>query len=436
MTMLAAATAGALAGSGHLAGAALVGLPLIPGCYFLVRAISAHGERTARVLESRLHDVIESISEGFVMFDADERHVLHNRLYQEIYGADPDDNSDMGLTFEQILRRDLHKGLYSFEETGGDAQTWLGLRLRRFRAATGTVEQKLDNGRWIRVTDRRTSDGGLVGIRTDITERKNAELELRAANENLKAAMDKLANSERMATIGQVAATVSHELRNPLGAIRNSMALIHKLTADKQLGVERALERVDRNIDRCAAIISAMLEFTHDKEIARAPTPIAAWLAELLASHPLPEGIALERDLRAADEVAIDRECFQQAVVGLVDNAVQALQDPAWMPPENYPRRITVRAESAGPHVRLSIIDNGPGIPSDVLPRIFEPLFTTKGFGVGLGLPTVRKIVEKHGGTIDVTSPGTGGTTATIWLSRHGDAQTPPIQATGLEAAA
>jgi signal transduction histidine kinase len=214
------------------------------------------------------------------------------------------------------------------------------------------------------------------------------------------------------------------------------MALVHQLTAGKQLGVERALERVDRNIERCTAIIAAMLEFTHEKEITRAPTPIAAWLAELLASHPLPEGIALERDLRASDEVAIDRERFQQAVLGIVDNAVQALQDPAWAPPDNYPRRMTVRVESAGPHVRLSIIDNGPGIPPDVLPRIFEPLFTTKGFGVGLGLPTVRQIVEKHGGTIDVTSAGAGGTTVTVWLPRHGDAQTPTLETAGREAAA
>ena len=436
LTVVAAAAAGGLAGSGHFIGAVLVGLPLVPASYFLLRSILAQGERSARVLEARLHDVIESISEGFVMFDAEERHVLHNRLYQEIYDGDPDDNSDVGLTFEQILRRDLYKGLYSFEETGGDAEAWLALRLRRFRAATGTVEQKLDNGRWIRVTDRRTSDGGLVGLRTDITERKNAELELRAANENLKAAMEKLATSERMATIGQVAATVSHELRNPLGAIRNSMALVHQVTAGKQLGVERALERVDRNIERCAAIISAMLEFTHESEISRAPTPIAAWLAELLAGHPLPEGITLERDLRAADEVAIDRERFRQAILGLVGNAVQALQDPAWVPPENHARRITVRAESAGPHVRISVIDNGPGIPPEVLPRIFEPLFTTKGFGVGLGLPTVRRIVEKHGGTVDVTSSGAGGTTATIWLPRHGDVQIPTLETTGREAAA
>jgi len=390
-------------------------------------------ESEVQQLQKRMKDAIESIGEAFVLWDADEKLVICNDKYRELFDKDralllP------GRSLEEVIRMNVAAGRHP--ESAGDPEAWIQDRLRRYRAAVGDSEMKIPGERWLRVIDRRTSEGGIVGIRTDITERKNAELELRAANDSLKAAMEKLASSERMATIGQVAATVSHELRNPLGAIRNSMALIHQLTTGRQLGVERALERVDRNIERCTAIISAMLEFTHEKEIVRAPTPIAAWLAELLASHPLPEGIAIERDLQAADEVAIDRERFQQAILGVIDNAVQALQDPAWAPPENYPRRVTVRAESAGPHVRLSIIDNGPGIPPDVLPRIFEPLFTTKGFGVGLGLPTVRQIVEKHGGTIDVASDGAGGTTVTMWLPRHGDAQTPPIETASREAAA
>jgi PAS domain S-box-containing protein len=390
-------------------------------------------ESEVRRLQTRMTDAIESIGEAFVLWGADERLVLCNKKYRELF--DPDGKLlEPGRSLEDVIRMNVAAGRHP--ESAADPEGWIQDRLRRYRAAAGDSEMKIPGNRWLRVIDRRTSEGGIVGIRTDITERKNAELELRAANDSLKAAMEKLASSERMATIGQVAATVSHELRNPLGAIRNSMALVHQLTAGKQLGVERALERADRNIERCTAIISAMLEFTHEKEITRAPTPIAAWLAELMAGHPLPEGIALERDLRAADEVAIDRERFQQAILGVVDNAVQALQDPAWVPPENYPRRVTLRAESAGPHVRISIIDNGPGIPPDVLPRIFEPLFTTKGFGVGLGLPTVRQIVERHGGTIDVASAGADGTTVTIWLPRHGDAQTPPIAATDREAAA
>jgi two-component system, NtrC family, sensor kinase len=272
-----------------------------------------------------------------------------------------------------------------------------------------------------------TPDGAryIVGVITDVTERRKVELELRDANESLTAAMDRLASSERLATIGRVAATVSHELRNPLGAIRNSMALVHRLTAGKELGVERALERVDRNIARCTTIIAALLEFTLKKDIVRIPTAIDAWLGEVVPQCRIPEDIAVVCELRAESEVAIDRERFRQAVLNLVDNAVQALNDPAWRPPAGHPRRIAVRTERVGPHVRLSIADSGPGIHAEVLPRIFEPLFTTKSFGVGLGLPTVRQILDQHGGTIDVESAADAGATATIWLPRLAEAELP-----------
>jgi PAS domain S-box-containing protein len=242
----------------------------------------------------------------------------------------------------------------------------------------------------------------------DISDRKRLE--------------DQVVSQKQMATIGQVAATVSHELRNPLGAISNSMAFLRQMTANRQLGLEKALDRVDRNVERCNTIISDLLEYTSQKELNRAATPLAVWLAEVLSGHGLPDGIVLERDLRAGDEVVIDREKFRQVVINLVENAAQALKDPAWDAPEGHERRITVRTESAGPHVRLSVIDTGPGIPEHVLPRIFEPLFTTKSFGVGLGLPTVRQIVEQHGGTLHVESAANAGAAFTIFLPRHGEA--------------
>jgi PAS domain S-box-containing protein len=283
-----------------------------------------------------------------------------------------------------------------------------------------------------------TPDGGryIVGVITDITERRKAELELREAHDELKAAMEKLSSSERLATIGQVAATVSHELRNPLGAIRNSMALVHQMTTGKQLGVERALERVDRNIERCTTIITALLEFTHKKEIARTPTAIDAWLGDVLAQCKIPEDVALSHELAAGDKVSIDKQRFRQVVIHLVDNAAQALKDPVWRPAEGHPRRITVRSESSGPDVRLTFTDTGPGIGSDVLPRIFEPLFTTKSFGVGLGLPTVRQIVEQHGGMIDIDSTAGAGTTVSIRLPRLAETGASQIHPAGRDAAA
>ena len=388
-------------------------------------------EGEVQQLQRRLSDALESIGEGFVLWDANERLVACNSKYREFFGLDGTLMMP-GRQLEEVLRLTVAAGKHP--QAMADPEGWVAQRLQRYRSGASDLESQLPDGRWLHLTDRRTSEGGIVGIRTDITERKRSELELREANESLKAAMDKLASTEKLATIGQVAATVSHELRNPLGAIRNTMALVHQVTADKQLGLERALERVDRNIERCTTIITALLDFTQKREVTRTPTAIDAWLGEVLAGLKIPAEIAVERDLRAAVEVAIDRERFRPVIVNLVENAAQALKDPAWEPAADHPRRLVVRSESAGPHVRLSITDTGPGIPAEVLPRIFEPLFTTKNFGVGLGLPTVRQIVELHGGTIDVESRPGSGTTFTVWLPRLGNAE--PSSDAGAAAAA
>jgi len=230
---------------------------------------------------------------------------------------------------------------------------------------------------------------------------------------------EELTRKEQLATIGSVAATVSHELRNPLAAIRNSLATVALRTRDKGLGIEPALERADRNIERCARIIYDLLEYTQPRQLARAATALDPWLEGALRERALPEGITLATDLASGGTVAIDGAQLTQVLNRLIENAVGALTAPAWHPDSQHPRRITVATAVAGPHVRLTISDTGPGIPPDVLPRVFEPLFTTRNFGAGLGLPITRQIVEQHGGTIDIASPPQGGATVTIWLPRQ-----------------
>jgi signal transduction histidine kinase len=242
----------------------------------------------------------------------------------------------------------------------------------------------------------------------------------------LQSAQQQLTRKERLATLGQVAGTVSHELRNPLAVIDSSLTLVRQLVTDKPAAVERALERADRNIGRCARIIDDLLAFTLVRETVREPTTLDSWAAEILDRHPVPDGVVFDRELTSGAAVAIDREQFRQVVVNLLDNAAQAMTDPGWVVPPGRQPAITLRTETAGPFVRLSVVDNGPGIPADRLPRIFEPLFTTKSFGVGLGLPTVRQIVEQHGGTIEATSTVEEGATFVISLPRLADAADRP----------
>jgi signal transduction histidine kinase len=235
----------------------------------------------------------------------------------------------------------------------------------------------------------------------------------------LRDSQDKLARNERLSALGQIAGSVSHELRNPLGTIRNSMGMVRQLTANKGLGVERALDRIERSVQRCDVIVGDILEFSRVQELKREETSVDTWLTEMLDEHDVPSAVSVRRELAADAMVMLDRTRFRQVLVNLIDNAAQAMLDADWAASAGRPATMIVRSEAAGPHVRVSVIDNGPGIAADTLERIFEPLFTTKVKGVGLGLPTVRKLVEQHGGTIDVESTVGEGTTFTVWLPRQ-----------------
>ncbi len=378
----------------------------------LMAALKA-SEATA---QSRLHDAIESLNGGFVLYDGDDKLVMCNQTYRGMYPQTADLNV-AGTRFEDLIRADVARG--QVPEAVGREEQWLAERVRIHLSDESTSEQQLADGRWILVSERRTREGGVVGIRTDITARKQAELDLQKTHEELKSATERLARQERLSMLGQVAGTVSHELRNPLSAIRNSMALLRQLTVGKVTGVERSLDRIDRNIERCARIIDDILDFTRVRDLQRAPVALDAWLADTLGEITVPPQVAVRREFLFGGEMVLDRDRFRQIVVNLVENAAQALVDIGWTVPDDRQRTITVRTEDAGPYVRLSVCDNGPGISADQLPKIFEPLFTTKSFGVGLGLPTVRQIVEQHGGTIDVESTVDQGTVFTIWLPRH-----------------
>lgn len=228
----------------------------------------------------------------------------------------------------------------------------------------------------------------------------------------LKISMTQMARQERLATLGQLAGTVSHELRNPLGAIRNSLfSLRESMSAASTPGVIRQIERIERNVVRCDSIVADLLDYARNGESHRLPIDLDRWLASTLEEHALPAAITLRRGLAAGAEVLLDQNRFRQVIINLLDNAAQAILDPSWQstsPPENI---IDVRSALIGPFLQIQVSDTGPGIAAEALDTIFEPLFTTKSFGVGLGLPTVRHIVQQHGGTIEVISaPGKGAT--------------------------
>ena len=292
--------------------------------------------------------------------------------------------------------------------------------MRRHRTPTDSFEQRHSDGCWYWINERRTDEGGVVFIATDITERKRLEGEV--------------LRQERLATLGRLTATVSHELRNPLGVIRTSAFIAKGGRTDANPRVQRALERIERSVVRCDRIIDELLDFTRIAELEPEPIALDSWLDSTLSEQALPGEIELRRNFNVAGiEIAFDRDRFRRAVINVFDNACQAMTDPAASTDGDVRHILTVTPRVLDDRIEIIFEDNGPGIPADVRPMIFEPLFSTKGFGVGLGLPAVKQIMEQHGGGIDIDSVPGQGARVRLWLPRadRGSSESPPAIAEG-----
>jgi len=252
---------------------------------------------------------------------------------------------------------------------------------------------------------------------------KKAEEELRQLNVTLEERVvqrtEELARANRLATLGKLTATVSHELRNPLAVIRNTVFALGEAAKANNLNFDRSLKRIERNVIRCNEIITELLDYTRTRKLDAAPRLFDEWLIEILNDYEVPAGIALRRQLDAAGaEVTFDSGRLQRVFVNLLDNARDAINDGRSMPAPGTAREssITVRTKVVAGRFQVVVSDTGAGIPPEVFPKIFEPLFSTKGFGIGLGLPTVKQIIEQHGGDIQIESSVGQGTTVTLWL--------------------
>jgi PAS domain S-box-containing protein len=262
---------------------------------------------------------------------------------------------------------------------------------------------------------------GYRGTARDVTQQTLDEIDLehRVAERTaeVRALQQKLLEQERRATLDQLTATVSHELRNPLSAIRNSVYSIAQSVPPDDAQIQRPLDRINRSIQRCENIIAQLVEYSQLRELQCRSTTIDTWLDELLDHEKLPDGIMLARDLNAAKQiVSCDADQMRKVIAALIENAVQAIERVRGDEPNGHAYRIVVSSRREGNRLEIAVKDDGPGIERSAFAHIFEPLFSTKAFGVGLGLPLVKQIMDYHGGGIDLTSELGKGTQALLWL--------------------
>lgn len=244
--------------------------------------------------------------------------------------------------------------------------------------------------------------------------RELAERELVSSLEELTEARQELMQNERMATIGQLTATVSHELRNPLATLFSSVSLLKRYADDTPAEVGNELTKMQRNIWRCVRIIEELMEFSREQKFYMRPIPIDPWIADELAEWDTSDSVHLHADLQSHATVLIDSEKFRHALVNLLQNAQQSMQrDESDGRPSG---EVSVTTRKNGELFELKISDQGSGLEPGTRDKIFKPLFSTKAFGVGLGLPLVKRIVEGHQGSITVESEWGEGTTISIRL--------------------
>ena len=239
---------------------------------------------------------------------------------------------------------------------------------------------------------------GVLGIARDMTETKKLERQIR--------------NAEKLASIGQLAAGVAHEINNPLGGILNCLYNLRKgaLSPARQ---EEYWASMEHGVRRVQKIVRQLLDFSQQHEPAFSPADINRIVDQVLGltTHLfVPNRIRLETfPTNDLPSVMVDRHMIEQVLMNLILNAVQAMK---------HGGVLTIRTSAAEGICRVEVKDTGSGIPASVLPRVFDPFFTTKGEGegTGLGLSVNLGIVERHGGKILVESEVGKGTTFTLCL--------------------
>jgi len=350
-------------------------------------------ERTKRLRESeeKYRSLIRNIPDVTWTTDQRGNTVFISPNVQRVYGFTPEQIYEAGerLWLGRIHPEDIEqvKENYELLFTGGKVFD-VEYRIQR------------KDGEWIWLHDRSVAtyekDGVLYadGVFSDVTERKHIE--------------ERLRQSERLAAIGELAAMVGHDLRNPLTGIAGAAYYV-KTKSGSTLDSKAAqmLAIIEDNIENSNRIINDLLEYSRELHLEVTETDVKSIAREALASVKVPESIRLVDFTKNKPKITVDAEKMKRVFINLIQNAIDAMPKGG---------TLTIIGRESNGNMKIDFRDTGVGMTKHDMESLWRPFFTTKAKGMGFGLPICKRIVEAHGGSTSVESEAGKGTTFTIIL--------------------
>ena len=260
---------------------------------------------------------------------------------------------------------------------------------------------------------------GTILIFNDITKRKQSEEKLKEYSERLEEmvtertkelrdAQEEVIRKEKLALFGLLAGGVGHELRNPLGTISNAIYYLKAVLSDADETTKEYLDLMSSEIRNSDKIVSDLLNFSSIKPGDREEISVNDLIDKILEKHPPTDNITLTTNLQSdLSPLFVDFEQIFQVLANIITNAYQSMLEGG---------QLVIEAKGKESKIYLRIKDNGIGIPAENINKIFEPLFTTKPKGIGLGLPVAKNLLKANDGDIEVKSEEGRGSTFTVIL--------------------
>jgi|WetSurMetagenome_2_1015567.scaffolds.fasta_scaffold00053_62 PAS domain S-box-containing protein len=427
----------------------------VPQIQAIVRDITERKQTEEALI--LIQKAVESSSEAIGMSDSQGSHFYHNKAFHDLFE----------YSVEELNKPLAPVVVYADPEVGREVfgtillgAPWIGETImvaksgRQFPVFLRADAVRDDHGNII----------GLIGIHTDITERKKAEEEIRQLKDELEekvkertkqllAAQQQLIRKEKLSILGQLAGVVGHEIRNPLGVMNNAVYFLKTVMPDANDTVKEYLDIIKHEIENSQRIITDLLDFARTKTPQIVPVTINSLITQSLGKCTIPGNIDIKKNIPDPfPKINVDAFQMCQVLQNLITNGIQAMPEGGILrisarqaqEEENKlqalssEQALNVKPEAEVPgsgdsqpascnleqypcFAEISITDTGEGISSENMDRLFQPLFTTKTKGIGLGLVVCKNLVEANGGRIEVESELGKGTTFTVILPVEGE---------------